>query len=79
MVDRHEPSQTCAKKCRLVTVTSPANLELKNEAPSSEKRCPVTLAKSVPTANEANDNLIADWEDAKVASEGPKNWRIPPR
>ena len=34
----------------------------------------MTLANSVPTANEENDNLVAAWRDAKVASDEPKTW-----
>ena len=71
MVNRHNSSEH-AKQCQLVTVTSPANSELKCVARSTEKRCPATLAKSVPTANLEDDNLVATWGDAKVASDEPR-------
>ena len=74
MVDRHNPSQARAKQCQLVTVTHPANLELEHAAQNAKKRCPVTLANNVPTAKVGNDNLVAAWGDAKVASDVPKTW-----
>ena len=49
-------------------------MELEHAAQNAKKRCPVTLANNVPTAKVGNDNLVAAWGDAKVASDVPKTW-----